>query len=100
MSVRVASLRSGLGMLWAFKGVRRLERASGREGRRAGRPDVLPCRQGELSIRKDVDLEGWWVGPQDEGASLSPRTPLRPTVVSSSGRPALLFSEPRHQMHN
>lgn len=96
---RVSSLGSGLGMVRAFQGIRRLEHAPD-EGRRAGRPDVLPCRQRELSIRKDADLGGWWVDPQDEGARLSPRTPSRPTVVASSGRPALPVSEPHHQIHN
>lgn len=48
VSVRLANLRSGLRMLWTFRGVRRHAHVPGSEGRRAGRPDVMPRHQGEL----------------------------------------------------
>lgn len=42
VSVRLANLRLGIRMLWAFKNVRGHAHVPGSEGRRAGRPDVVP----------------------------------------------------------
>lgn len=87
MSVRQANLRFGLRMLWTFRGVRRHAHVPGSEGRRAGRPDVMPRHQGELRRREVADPRGGGRAPEMRVHRCHHTLSRGPRVVASSRCP-------------
>lgn len=87
MSVRQANLRFGLRMLWTFRGVRRHAHVPGSEGRRAGRPDVMPRHQGELRRREVADPRGGGRVPEMRVHRCHHTLSRGPRVVASSRCP-------------
>lgn len=87
VSVRQANLRFGLRMLWTFRGIRRHAHVPGSEGRRAGRPDVMPRHQGELRGREVADPRGGGRAPEMRVHRCHHTLSRGPWVVASSQCP-------------